>query len=245
MNKAWPALASATYIGCAGLTLHACTDYNDLGLFATPPGLDAGVGTSGPTSTVSGATGTVSSTGSTASTSSGAGGGVASSASTGSTATGAGGATGGAAGAGGAGGPVDEDGGAIDGGRGGAGGGSIVDGAAGSHGGGAGGAAGSAGDAGVPPVCVSLHASAQTAKDSAQACMQAGSFTECRLVQDECGCGVGVRGASAQAIQRYLMAVQTLKDNGCFDACPDTGCPPYAGAKCTPGTQSRLQCIAY
>jgi hypothetical protein len=75
--------------------------------------------------------------------------------------------------------------------------------------------------------------------------MQAGSFNECKLVQDECGCGAGVRIAATQATQRYLMAIQALKENGCFDACPDGGCPPYAGAICTPGTQSRLQCIAY
>jgi hypothetical protein len=83
------------------------------------------------------------------------------------------------------------------------------------------------------------------AKDNAQACMQAGSFTECHLVQDECGCGVGVRTASTQNIQRYVMAVQTLRDNGCFDDCADAGCPPYSGATCTPGNQSKLQCIAY
>jgi hypothetical protein len=101
------------------------------------------------------------------------------------------------------------------------------------------------GDAGVPKICAELHNSAKTARDAAQACTMAGSFDECRLVQDECGCGVGVRGAATQAVQHYLMAVQALKDNGCFDACPDSGCPPYSGAKCTPGVQSKLQCIAY
>jgi hypothetical protein len=94
-------------------------------------------------------------------------------------------------------------------------------------------------------VCVDLHTAASTAKDNAMACTQAGSFTECHLVQDECGCGVGVRTAASQAVQRYQMAVQSLRDSGCFDACPDAGCPPYTGVRCTPGAQSRLQCIAY
>lgn len=240
MNKLWPALASATYIGCAGLTQSGCGSFDDRGLF-TPPGetIDARAPTSGAGG--ASATNTIGVTSTTA---------TSSAASTSTTSTGQGGSTGGidTTGAGGAssgaGGFGDDGGrgtgGASAGGKSGAGGGS-VGGAAGTSGGGA----GSPNDGGVPKACADLHASSKTARDSAQSCTQAGSFNECRLVQDECGCGVGVRAAATQATQRFLMTVQALKDNGCFDACPDGGCPPYSGATCTPGNQSKLQCIAY
>jgi hypothetical protein len=247
MNKAWPALASATYIGCAWITLEGCTEFDDGGLFATPAErVDASIATSGAggTSTTSDAgrmgatTGTTSSAGATSTVSTGGGAGARGGAGgTGGNGGNGGGegagasGRGGSAGGGGAGGSLVVDGGAA---AGGAGGSPMVD-----------GGAGSTADAGVPKVCADLHAAARTAHETAQACTQAGSFTECRLVQDECGCGAGVRGAATQATQRYLMAVQTLKDNGCFDACPDAGCPPYTGVTCTPGTLSRLQCIAF
>src|SRR5262249_33953016 len=56
MHRAWPTLASVTYIGFAGLTLHGCSQFDDRGLFATPPegaagGSSAASGTGGASAT--------------------------------------------------------------------------------------------------------------------------------------------------------------------------------------------------
>jgi hypothetical protein len=224
MNKSWSTFATIAYISGTWMQFAGCGSFDERGLFDAPgstTGTDAGVrghgGAPGGSVTV-----TTMSAGSASGT------------------TGGGGAAGmdGGVGTGNSGSRGNSGGSTSSG--------AVTAGSAvGGTGGSAGAGGGSAGGGGAGGVCDGLHAMKRMAFQGAQACIQAGSMTECRLVQDECGCDVAVRRAATQATQRYLMSVTALKNNGCLDGCPPKGCLVFSGAVCTPGVMSRLQCVAY